>query len=95
MRGLLGSCVQLMVVSGILLAYLAGKSSHVFSLDPCSWPLGHLKATEAQVQEKSQELPEVTQPEPEVLGSQSPSLRPRSMGCDSVPGELMNVCSSS
>lgn len=33
-RGLLGSCVQLMVVTGILLAYLAGKSFHIFSFDP-------------------------------------------------------------
>lgn len=33
-RGLLGSCVQLMVVTGILLAYLAGESFHIFSFDP-------------------------------------------------------------
>lgn len=32
-RGLLGSCVQLMVVTGILLAYLAGKRFHIF-VDP-------------------------------------------------------------
>lgn len=94
-RGLLGSCVQLMVVTGILLAYLAGMSFHIFSLDPCSWPLGHLKATEAEVQEKSLELPGVTQPVPEVLGCQTPSLRPGSVGCDSVPEELTKVCSSS
>lgn len=32
-RGLLGSCVQLMVVTGILLAYLAGNF-HSLSFDP-------------------------------------------------------------
>ncbi|XP_026312905.1 solute carrier family 2, facilitated glucose transporter member 8 [Piliocolobus tephrosceles] len=70
-RGLLGSCVQLMVVVGILLAYLAGIvviiSCFLFVI---MWPFYRCVNRGS---ERSRDLSEVTQPVPNMPGSRSPS----------------------